>query len=315
MRNCIGIDISKHSFDVFVLEKNKELVLTNDSEGIFKCVELCQKIQPGLVVMEATGGYEMPLASHLQAEGFGVAIINPRRIRDFARALGQMAKTDKIDAQVIAKFAATLEPMPHELISDNSRKLKALIARRKQLLGMHTAELNRMEHAFDNEVKQSIEAIVKAIEKQLDKVDKETDDVIRQMPELKQKAEFLQSIPGIGKTTAHMLVAELPELGILNRRQIAALVGLAPINRDSGAFRGKRMTGGGRKHVRTKLYMPTLVATQFNPVIKKYYRSLVDERGKCKMIALTAAMRKLLCIMNTMLKNSQYWQPDFAENA
>ncbi len=315
MRNCIGIDISKHSFDVFVLEKNKELVLTNDSEGIFKCVELCQKIQPGLVVMEATGGYEMPLASHLQAKGFGVAIINPRRIRDFARALGQMAKTDKIDAQVIAKFAATLEPMPHELISDNSRKLKALIARRKQLLGMHTAELNRMEHAFDNEVKQSIEAIVKAIEKQLDKVDKETDDVIRQMPELKQKAEFLQSIPGIGKTTAHMLVAELPELGILNRRQIAALVGLAPINRDSGAFRGKRMTGGGRKHVRTKLYMPTLVATQFNPVIKKYYRSLVDERGKCKMIALTAAMRKLLCIMNTMLKNSQYWQPDFAENA
>ena len=315
MRNCIGIDISKHSFDVFVLEKNKELVLTNDSEGIFKCVELCQKIQPGLVVMEATGVYAMPLASHLQAEGFGVAIINPRRIRDFARALGQMAKTDKIDAQVIAKFAATLEPMPHELISDNSRKLKALIARRKQLLGMHTAELNRMEHAFDNEVKQSIEAIVKAIEKQLDKVDKETDDVIRQMPELKQKAEFLQSIPGIGKTTAHMLVAELPELGILNRRQIAALVGLAPINRDSGAFRGKRMTGGGRKHVRTKLYMPTLVATQFNPVIKKYYRSLVDERGKCKMIALTAAMRKLLCIMNTMLKNSQYWQPDFAENA
>ena len=315
MRNCIGIDISKHSFDVFVLEKNKELVLTNDSEGIFKCVELCQKIQPGLVVMEATGGYEMPLASHLQAEGFGVAIINPRRIRDFARALGQMAKTDKIDAQVIAKFAATLEPTPHELISDNSRKLKALIARRKQLLGMHTAELNRMDHAFDNEVKQSIEAIVKAIEKQLDKVDKETDDVIRQMPELKQKAEFLQSIPGIGKTTAHMLVAELPELGILNRRQIAALVGLAPINRDSGAFRGKRMTGGGRKHVRTKLYMPTLVATQFNPVIKKYYRSLVDERGKCKMIALTAAMRKLLCIMNTMLKNSQYWQPDFAENA
>ena len=315
MRNCIGIDISKRSFDVFVLEKDKALVLTNDSEGIFKCVELCQKIQPGLVVMEATGGYEMPLASHLQAKGFGVAIINPRRIRDFARALGQMAKTDKIDAQVIAKFAATLEPMPHELISDNSRKLKALIARRKQLLGMHTAELNRMEHAFDNEVKQSIEAIVKAIEKQLDKVDKETDDVIRQMPELKQKAEFLQSIPGIGKTTAHMLVAELPELGILNRRQIAALVGLAPINRDSGAFRGKRMTGGGRKHVRTKLYMPTLVATQFNPVIKKYYRSLVDERGKCKMIALTAAMRKLLCIMNTMLKNSQYWQPDFAENA
>jgi len=265
--------------------------------------------------MEATGGYEMPLASHLQAEGFGVAIVNPRRIRDFARALGQMAKTDKIDAQVIAKFAATLEPMPHELISDNSRKLKALISRRKQLLGMHTAEVNRKEHAFDNEVKQSIEAIVKAIEKQLDKVDKETDDFIRQMPELKQKAEFLQSIPGIGKTTAHMLVAELPELGILNRRQIAALVGLAPINRDSGAFRGKRMTGGGRRQVRARLFMPTLAATQFNPVVKTYYRTLVEQNGKCKMVALTASMRKLLCIMNTMIKNEQYWQPNFAKNA
>jgi len=315
MRNCIGIDISKGTFDVFILEKDKAFLMNNDFEGVNQCVKLCHQIQPELIVMEATGGYEMPLASHLQAEGFGVAIVNPRRIRDFARALGQMAKTDKIDAQVIAKFAATLEPMPHEFISDNSRKLKALISRRKQLLGMHTAEVNRKEHAFDKEVKQSIEAIVKAIEKQLAKVDKETDDFIRQMPELKQKAEYLQSIPGIGKTTAHMLVAELPELGILNRRQIAALVGVAPINRDSGAFRGKRMTGGGRKHVRTKLYMPTLVATQFNPVIKKYYRNLVDERGKCKMVALTAAMRKLLCIMNTMLKNSQYWQPDFAKNA
>lgn len=315
MRNCIGIDISKNSFDVFVLETNRASEMKNNSEGIDACINLCSAVQPELIVMEATGGYEILLASHLQAEGFPVAIVNPRRIRDFARALGKMAKTDKIDAQVIAKFGATLEPMPHEFIDTNSRKLKALVARRKQLLQMHTAEVNRREHAIEDEIKQSIEAIVKAIEKQLDKVDKETDDFIRQMPELKQKAEFLQSIPGIGKTTAHMLVAELPELGILNRRQIAALVGLAPINRDSGAFRGKRMTGGGRRHVRTKLYMPTLVATQFNPIIKKYYRSLVDERGKCKMVALTAAMRKLLCIMNTMLKTNQYWQPNFAKNA
>ena len=135
------------------------------------------------------------------------------------------------------------------------------------------------------------------------------------MPELKQKAEYLQSIPGIGKTTAYMLVAELPELGILNRRQIAALVGVAPINRDSGVFRGKRMIGGGRRHVRARLFMPTLVATQFNPVLKKYYRTLVDTQGKCKMVALTASMRKLLCIMNTMLKNEQYWQPNLIENA
>jgi len=314
MRNCIGVDISKRSFDVYVLETNKAFQMQNNSEGITRCVKLCHEILPELIVMEATGGYEMLLASHLQAGGFPVAIVNPRRIRDFARALGQMAKTDKIDAQIIAKFAATLEPMPHEFIDDNSRKLKALISRRKQLLQMHTAEVNRREHALEKEIKQSIKAIVTAIETQLQNVDKEIDDAIKQAPELKQKTEFLQSIPGIGKTTAHMLVTELPELGILNRRQIAALV-VAPINRDSGAFRGKRMTGGGRKHVRTKLYMPTLVATQFNPVIKKYYRKLVDERGKCKMVALTAAMRKLLCIMNTMIKNNQNWQPNFTKNA
>ena len=308
MRNCIGID-------VFVLEKNQTLVMTNAPEGIYKCVELCQQIQPELVVMEATGGYEALLASTLQAEGFPVAVVNPRRIRDFAKAVGQMAKTDKLDAQIIARFAATLEPMPHELIDSNSRKLKALMSRRKQLVEMHTAECNRKEHAINIEVTRSIEAIVTAIESQLSNVEKEIDSQIQQMPELKQKAQYLQSIPGIGKRTAHMLVAKLPELGVLNRRQIAALVGIAPINRDSGVFRGKRMTGGGRRHVRARLFMPTLVATQFNPVIKKYYRTLVDVQGKCKMVALTASMRKLLCIMNAMLKNEQYWQPNLIENA
>jgi len=242
--------------------------MKNTSKGIDHCVKLCHELSPELIVMEATGGYETHLASHLQAEGFAVAVVNPRRIRDFARALGKMAKTDKIDAQVIAKYAATLEPMPTKFIDSNSRKLKALVSRRKQLLEMHTAEANRKEHAFDNEVKQSIEAIVSAIEKQIENVDKEIDNAIKQVPELKQKAEFLQSIPGIGKITAQMIVTELPELGILNRRQIAALVGVAPMNRDSGIFRGKRMTGGGRRHVRARLFLPTLVATQHNPVIK-----------------------------------------------
>ena len=314
MRNCIGIDISKSSFDVFVLEENKASEMVNDAEGIKQCIKLCHEIQPELIVMDATGGYEMLLASHLQAEGFAVAIVTPRRIRDFARAMGKMAKTDKIDAQVIATFAATLEPMPHEFIDANSRKLKALVARRKQLLQMHTAEVNRKEHAIEDEIKQSIEAIVTAIENQLEKVDKELDDSIGQAPELKQKTEFLKSIPGIGKITAQMLVTELPELGVLNRRQIAALVGVAPMNRDSGIFRGKRMTGGGRRHIRARLFLPTLVATQYNPVIKKYYQNLVVNQGKCKMVALTAATRKLLCIMNAMLKNNQYWQPDLVKN-
>ncbi len=167
MRNCIGIDVSKRSFDVFVLEKNKALAMTNDSKGICKCVQLCRETQPELVVMEATGGYEALLASSLQAEGFPVAVVNPRRIRNFAKAVGQMAKTDKLDAQIIARFAATLEPLPHELIDSNSRKLKALISRRKQLVEMHTAESNRKEHAIDIEVERSIKAIVKAIESQL----------------------------------------------------------------------------------------------------------------------------------------------------
>ena len=315
MRNCIGIDIAKKQFDMHLLKQNKDMWLPNDADGISKCVQLCREAKPELIVMEATGGYEGLLAGHLQAEGFAVAVVNPRRIRDFARAVGQIAKTDKLDARIIAQFADTLEPMPQERIDDNSRKLKALVARRKQLLDMRVAESNRMEHAIDKEVKRSIEAIVKAIESQINKIDRQIDDWIQKMPELKQRSEKLQSVPGIGPTTAHMLVTELPELGKLNRRQIASLVGVAPINRDSGIFRGKRMTGGGRRNVRSRLFMPTLVAVRHNPVLKRYYLRLVEKEGKCKMVAVVAAMRKLLCIMNTMLKKNQNWQPNFVKKA
>ena len=315
MRNCIGIDIAKKQFDMHLLEQNKDMPLPNDADGISKCVQLCREAKPELIVMEATGGYEGLLAGHLQAEGFAVAVVNPRRIRDFARAVGQIAKTDKLDARIIAQFADTLEPIPQERIDDNSRKLKALVARRKQLLGMRVAESNRMEHAIDKEVKRSIEAIVKVIESQISKIDRQIDDWIQKMPELKQRSEKLQSVPGIGPTTAHMLVTELPELGTLNRRQIASLVGVAPINRDSGIFRGKRMTGGGRRNVRSRLFMPTLVAVRHNPVLKRYYLRLVEKEGKCKMVAVVAAMRKLLCIMNTMLKKNQNWQQNFVKTA
>jgi len=315
MRNCIGIDVAKKQFDMHLLKQNKDMQLSNDAEGISKCVQLCRESKPELIVMEATGGYERLLACHLQAEGFAVAVVNPRRIRDFAKAVGQIAKTDKLDARIIAQYADTLEPIPRERIDDNSRKLKALVARRKQLLEMRVAESNRKEHAIDKEVKRSIEAIVKAIESQINKIDSQIDDWIQKMPELKQRSEKLQSVPGIGPTTAHMLVTELPELGTLNRRQIASLVGVAPINRDSGIFRGKRMTGGGRRTVRSRLFMPTLVAVRHNPVLKRYYLRLVDQEGKCKMVAVVASMRKLLCIMNTMLKNNQKWQPNFVNIA
>jgi transposase len=258
--------------------------------------------------MEATGGYEYAAAAELSANGLPVAVVNPRRIRDFAKAVGVTAKTDKIDARVIALYAANCKPMPQGVLDDNSRRIKALTSRRQQLLQMRTAENNRMEHAIDKEISRSLNTIIKSINKEIEKVDKQIGEHIDNMPELKEKADKLKSVPGIGDTTAAMLISELPELGTFNRRQIASLVGVAPINRDSGTFRGKRMTGGGRKNVRNRLFMPTLVAIRHNPPLRKYYRRLVEEKGKTKMVAVVAAMRKLLCIMNAMLKNNQKWQ-------
>lgn len=315
MRNCIGIDVAKPFFDLYVLASGRDRRFPNEMQGIHACLKLCQDVQPELIVMEATGGYESLLAGTLQAQGWPVAVVNPRRIRDFARATGQMAKTDKLDARIIAQYGATLEPVPAKQIDNNCRRLKALVTRRQQLVDMHTAESNRTEHAFDKEIKHSIAAIVRMIEKQIEKIDQQIKDHIDKQPQLRQKAEYLKSIPGIGDITAHLLVTELPELGCFNRRQIAALVGVAPINRDSGMFRGKRMTGGGRRHIRSRLFMPTLVAVCHNPILKRYYQRLIEKEGKCKMVAIIASMRKLLCIMNTMLKNNQYWQSNLIKNA
>lgn len=308
MEKTVGIDVSKAKLDVHVLACGSDAQFDNSVEGINKCIELCHDVRPELIVMEATGGYEYLAAAELSAQGLPVAVVNPRRIRDFAKAIGMTAKTDKIDARVIAIYAANCRPMPQEKIDDNSRKLKALTARRQQLLGMRTAESNRNEHAIDREVRRSIEMLIKTIDREIKKVDKQISDHIDNMPELKEKAEKLNSVPGIGDTTAAMLISELPELGTFNRRQIASLVGVAPVNRDSGTFRGRRMTGGGRRHVRNRLFMPTLVAIRHNPVVRKYYQRLVEQQGKTKMVAVIAAMRKLLCIMNAMLKNNQQWK-------
>lgn len=315
MRQCIGIDVSKKFFDMYVLTTNQSERFSNDDKGITQCLLRCRQQSPELIVMEATGGYESLLAGTLQAAGLAVAVINPRRIRDFAKASGQMAKTDALDAKIIARYGAILEPMPTDRIDDNARKLKALVARRHQLVQMHTAESNRTEHAIDKEIKSSLAAVARTIEKQIEKIDKQIKDHIDRQPELKQRAESLKTVPGIGETTANMLVTELPELGRYNRRQIAALVGVAPMNRDSGMFRGKRMTGGGRRHVRARLFMPTLVAIKYNPALKAYYQRLVEKQGKCKMVAITAAMRKLLCIMNTMIKNKQHWNENLIKTA
>jgi transposase len=311
MATYAGIDIAKHGFDLAFEPKQKMPHFDNDAQGIQRCREVLQELKPRLVVLEPTGGYEVALVAELQAAGLPVAKINARRIRQFARASGQLAKTDMLDAQVIARFAAVLQPPAQEVVDEQTRTMKALVARRHQLVQMHTAENNRLEHACDKAIKRSIRAILQTIERQMDKVEKQIRDHIDSLPELRQKTKRLASVPGIGETTASLLVTDLPELGRLNRRQIAALVGVAPINRDSGTYRGKRMTGGGRRDLRARLFMPTLVAVRHNPLIRRFYQRLV-EQGKAKMVALIAAMRKLLTILNVMLKKNENWNPRIA---
>jgi transposase len=258
--------------------------------------------------MEPTGGYEAALQNQLQAAGLPVAVVNARQIRDFAKACGRLAKTDKLDAQVIARFAAVMQPAPQKPIDVQTRVLKALIARRRQLIQMRTAEANRMEHAQDRAIEQSIRQVLELLDKQIDNTEQQIQRQVESLPKLKTRTEQLLSAPAIGPTTAALLVTELPELGQLNRRQIAALVGVAPINRDSGTYRGKRMTGGGRQNLRARLFMPTLCAIRCNPPIRDFYQRLCTN-GKTKMTAVIAAMRKFLTMLNTMLKNNESWNP------
>lgn len=311
MENYVGIDISKRYFDLHCLPEGKQHRFENNQKGIRQCLKLLADIRAKLVVMESTGGYEITLACELQVAGLPVAVVNPRQIRDFARAIGQIAKTDKIDAKVIAQFASMVEPPAKEVMDDKARQLKSLVARRDQLTGMHVAESNRMEHAVDKSIVHSIKVILKAIEREIAQVNKQIAEHIERNDQLKRKANIVDSAPGIGPTTAFMLVTKLPEIGTLNRRQIAALVGVAPMNRDSGAFRGKRMTGGGRSSVRAGLFMPTLVAIRHNPVIRQFYHRLLS-LGKTKMTAVIAAMRKLLTILNTMVAKNEFWNPNIA---
>jgi transposase len=308
METYVGIDIAKHGFDLAFEPKQKMQHFDNDAEGIRRCRQVLLQLQLDRIVMEPTGGYEVALVVELQTAGLPVAVVNARHIREFARACGKLAKTDKLDAQIIARFAKVIQPPAQEALDQQTRAMKALVARRHQLVQMHTAENNRTEHARDKAITQSIQATLKTFERQMNKVEQKIRDQIESHPELKQKTQQLESVPGIGETTASLLVTELPELGRLNRRQIAALVGVAPINRDSGTYRGKRMTGGGRRDLRARLFMPTLVAARHNPVIRRFYQQLLS-RGKSKMVALIAAMRKLLTILNTMLKKNEAWNP------
>lgn len=301
----IGIDVSKAHLDVAIEDASPER-FENTSSGIKALIKRLQAEGDCFVVMEATGGLQFPLAVALSEAGLLVAVVNPRQVRDFARAMGYLAKTDAIDAGVIQQFAARIKPEPRPLRDEETRELSDLVTRREQLITMLTAEKNRLQTATKR-VRKDIKAHIKWLEKRLSDVDDDLRRAIKTSSLWRAKDNLLQSVPGVGPTSSAKLISSLPELGQLNRRQIAALVGLAPFNRDSGAFRGRRSIWGGRAQVRSVLYMAALSAARFNPVIRTFYQRLL-EKGKRKKVALTACMRKLLIILNTMVKNNTHWQ-------
>lgn len=304
---CVGVDVSKCHWDVAIEGESRARRFDANEAGLAKLLAWLAEIEPNLVCLEATGGYEALLVDGLHAAGVPAAVVNPRQVRDFARACGQLAKTDAIDAAVIACFAAAMKPEPNEPTSEKQRRLKSLRARRQQLVQMLTQEKNRLATTRDPEARRSIQRTINFLQEQLEEVDQRLAELTHEDPEFRTRHDLLVSVPGVGATTAAGLIAELPELGSMNRGQAAKLVGVAPINRDSGTLRGKRMIGGGRSEVRRSLYMATLVATRHNPTIRAFYERL-QAKGKAKMTALVACMRKLLLILNAIIKNKTPWK-------
>jgi transposase len=303
----VGIDVSKVQLDVCWLPDATGGSMANDSEGIHAIVAECRRRQVQLVCVEATGGLERPLVKACHEAALPIAVVNPRQIRDFAKAMNRLAKTDKIDRHTIALFADRMRPRPTPPSDENADKLRALTTRRQQVSEMLTQEKNRLRRTFDPQVEGFVRQAIDWYQQQLNQIEDEIENVIRQNAEFQAKADLVQSMPGIGATTAAVLVAELPELGRRSNRQIARVVGVAPINRDSGQLRGKRMTGGGRSSLRQRLFMPTLVAVRHNPRIREFYKHLIAQ-GKPKMVAIIAALRKILACLNSMLKNRQPWK-------
>ena len=303
----VGIDVAKDSLDVAVVPSREEWRVVHDGAGLAAVVERVRGLAPTGVVLEATGGWEAPLAGMLAAAGVPVAVVNPRQVRDFARATGQLAKTDAIDARILALFAERVRPEARPLPDQAAQALGALVTRRRQLLEMLTAEKNRLCPA-PKALSKSIQQHIDWLNQSLAAVDRDLEDTLRQSPLWREKDDLLRSVPGVGPVLSITLLAELPELGSLNHKEIAALVGVAPLNRDSGTLRGRRTIWGGRAPVRAVLYMGALVATRHNPVIRAFYQRLLA-RGKAKKVALVACMRKLLTILNAMLKHQTPWLP------
>lgn len=306
-RECfVGIDISKTHLDVAVLPTGEGERLEYNALGVSTLVKKLNELSPRLIVLEATGGLEIDLVSELAVAKLPVVVANPRQVRNFARATGKLAKTDRIDAFILAMFGKMLCPEPRPLKDEYAQELDALLVRRRQLVDILSAEKNRLATARKRVV-ENIKSHIAWLEKCLAETNNEIKDLIKLSPVWREKDKLLQSMPGVGPVLSSTLLAQLPELGQLNRRQIAALVGVAPINRDSGLFRGTRRIWGGRALVRTALYMATISAIRFNPVICAFYKRLI-EAGKKPKVAVTACMRKLLTILNAMVKNHIPWQ-------
>jgi len=309
----IGIDVSKVRLDVAVRPSGEQTSVTYDADGMTTLVTQLNQIQPARIVVEATGGLERPLVRALVEAALPVLVVNPRQVRDFAKATGQLAKTDALDAQVLARFAEVIRPPLRVLPDAQTQELAAVLARRRQVLTMQRAEQNRLALA-PARVQKRIEVHLRWLRAELARLEEDLDDMIQQSPVWRAREDLLQSVPGIGPVMSRTVLAELPELGLLNRKQIAALVGVAPFNRDSGRWRGHRTIWGGRASVRTALYMAALVATRWNPVIRQFYQRL-RAAGKAPKVALVAAMRKLLTMLNAMMHHGTPWRPVVAPTA
>jgi transposase len=308
----VGIDVSKHALDLCVLPDKTYAELSYDVKGLQQLLKALPEAGTCLIAVEATGGFQRRVVARLADAGHLVAVVNPRRVRDFAKGLGILAKTDRIDACVIAQFAQHVRPRTIAKTHEKQEELQQLVTRRRQLIGLRTAESNREELLTSKIVRKSVQKMVSLLNKQIETIEKEIVEFLQADDDWKGKGTILQSVPGVGKITVISLLSELPELGFLSRGEIAALVGLAPFNRDSGRFHGKRSIRGGRASIRSVLYMAALTARRCNPVIRAFAERL-EAQGKPFKVAIVACMRKLLVILNTLLKTNSPWNPSFAQ--
>jgi transposase len=303
----VGIDVSKDRLDVHVRPSREAFVVARDGKGLEELIERLQALSPRLIAIEATGGFETIAAAAIAGAALPLAIVNPAQVRHFAQAVGKRAKTDPIDAEVIARFAEAVKPEPRALPDEQARLLAELVARRRQIIEMIVAERQREKRAENVRVRKSLARTIKTLEKELPAIDSDIDTLVRGSPAWREKEDLLISFPGVSNTLARTFLAELPELGRLSRREIASLAGLAPYTRQSGRWKGKSMIGGGRAALRTALYMAALSASRCNRTLKVFYQRLLSA-GKPKMVALIAVARKTLTILNAMVRDKKEWQ-------